>query len=275
MRIETYRDLFDLSAKTAIVTGGLGILGRHFCTGLAEFGARVAVIDLNEAEVEQFSKELEQRYGTLCIGVPCDVSSPLSVQRMVQRVAKVLGPIQILVNNAASKSNDLQAFFAPFENYTLEQWRKVTSVNLDGMFLVAQAVGKHMIEHGRGGSIVQTSSIYGLMGPDDRIYEGSNYLGGAINTPAVYAATKAGVIGLTKYLATRWAKHGIRVNTLIPGGVESGQNHQFLKNYAHRVPMQRMAQPRELVGAVLFLASEASSYVTGHNLIVDGGLHAW
>ncbi|MCL6446064.1 MAG: SDR family oxidoreductase, partial [Alicyclobacillus sp.] len=157
----------------------------------------------------------------------------------------------------------------------LEQWRNVVSVNLDGMFLVAQAVGNQLIKQGTGGSIIQTSSIYGIMGPDDRIYEGANYLGVAINTPAVYAATKAAVVGLTKYLATHWAKYGIRVNTLVPGGVESGQNDTFINNYAHRVPMQRMAQPHELVGAVVFLASEASSYMTGHSLIVDGGLHAW
>jgi len=132
-----------------------------------------------------------------------------------------------------------------------------------------------MIAQGRGGSIVQTASIYGIMAPDDRIYEGSHYLGRQINTPAVYSASKAGVVGLTRYLAAYWAKHGIRVNTLTPGGVESGQNEEFKRRYSARVPMGRMARAEEMVAALVFLASEASSYVTGQNLIVDGGLQAW
>jgi len=143
------------------------------------------------------------------------------------------------------------------------------------MFLVAQATGRQMIAQGKGGTIIQTASIYGVMGPDHRIYEGSYYLNREINTPAVYAASKAAVIGLTKYLATLWADMGIRVNTITPGGVESGQNDIFKKNYSTRVPLGRMAQPQEMVGALIYLASDASSYVTGQNVIVDGGLSAW
>ena len=149
------------------------------------------------------------------------------------------------------------------------------SVNIDGMFLTAQAVGKQMVAQGRGGSIIQTASIYGVMAPDHRIYEGSFYLDRKINTPAVYTASKAAVIGLTKHLATYWADKGIRVNTLTPGGTESGQNDEFKNRYAQRVPMNRMARADEMVGALLFLASDAASYVTGQNIIVDGGLNAW
>ena len=149
------------------------------------------------------------------------------------------------------------------------------AVNLDGMFLVAQAVGKQMVAQGRGGSIIQTASIYGVMAPDHRIYEGSFYLGHQINTPAVYAASKAAVIGLTKYLATYWADKGIRVNTLTPGGTESGQNDEFIRRYSARIPLNRMANAHEMVGALLYLAADASSYVTGQNIIVDGGLDAW
>jgi NAD(P)-dependent dehydrogenase (short-subunit alcohol dehydrogenase family) len=149
------------------------------------------------------------------------------------------------------------------------------SVNIDGMFLVAQAVGGRMAETGRGGSIIQTSSIYGIMASDKRIYEGSFYLGRQISNPAVYSTSKAAVVGLTRYLAAYWADKGIRVNTLVPGGVESGQNETFKQRYAARVPMNRMAQPHEMVGAVLWLASDASSYVTGQNIVVDGGLSAW
>jgi len=148
------------------------------------------------------------------------------------------------------------------------------AVNLDGAFLVARAVGRRMAERGRG-SIVQIASIYGLLGPDQRIYEGSEYLGRPINTPPVYTASKAGVIGLTKHLATYWGHRGVRVNTLTPGGVASGQNATFQSKYGARIPLGRMARAEEIVGAMLFLASDASGFVSGHNLVVDGGLAAW
>jgi len=140
---------------------------------------------------------------------------------------------------------------------------------------MAQAVGRQMVAQGRGGSIVQTASIYGVVAPDQRIYEGSQYMGMPINTPAVYSASKAAVVGLTKYLASYWGHHGIRVNTLTPGGVESGQNEVFSKRYSARVPLGRMAQAGDMESALLYLASDASAYVTGQNLIVDGGLTCW
>lgn len=148
------------------------------------------------------------------------------------------------------------------------------SVNLDGYFFMAQAVGPRMAVRKRG-SIIQTCSIYGVVGPDQRIYEGSEYLGMPINTPAVYSASKAGVVGLTRYLATYWGKDSVRVNALTPGGVASGQNDEFNRKYAARVPLGKMADPDDMANALLYLASDASKYVTGHNLIVDGGLTAW
>ena len=271
----SYRDQFDLHGKVAIVTGGAGILGRHFCAGLAESGAAVAVIDLQENKALELAQTLAGRYKGKTIGIGCDVSNPESVQAMVAQVVAEFGEINILHNNAAGKSDDLEAFFAPFEDYSLDQWRKIMSVNLDGMFLVAQAVGKQMVVQHKGGSIIQTASIYGLMAPDHRIYEGSFYLGYQINTPAVYTASKAAVIGLTKHLATYWADKGIRVNTLTPGGTESGQNDEFNRRYSARIPLNRMANAHEMVGALLYLASDASSYATGQNIIVDGGLNAW
>ncbi len=271
----SYKDLFSLEGKTAVVTGGLGILGKRFCAGLAEFGANVAVIDLDARETEAFAGELTERYGKKCLGIDCDVSSPGDVKAMVAGVKEEFGEIHILHNNAACKSADLNAFFAPFEEYSPDEWRRIMSVNLDGMFLVVRAVGAEMVRQQKGGSIVQTSSIYGILAPDHRIYEGSLYLGRKINTPAVYAASKAAVIGLSKYLATYWADQKIRVNTLIPGGNESGQNDTFRKNYSARIPMGRMGQPDEMVAALIYLASEASSYVTGQSIVVDGGLSAW
>jgi NAD(P)-dependent dehydrogenase (short-subunit alcohol dehydrogenase family) len=271
----SYREQFNLHGKVAVVTGGAGILGQHFCAGLAESGANVAVVDLQGEKAQELAKALTERYNMKVIGLSCDVSDPESVREMVVEVVAEFGEINILHNNAAGKSDDLDAFFAPFEKYPLDQWRKIMSVNLDGMFLVAQGVGKQMVAQGKGGSIIQTASIYGVMAPDHRIYEGSFYLDRQINTPAVYTASKAAVIGLTKHLATYWADKGIRVNTLTPGGTESGQNDEFKRRYSARIPMNRMATPYEMVGALLYLASDASSYVTGQNIIVDGGLACW
>lgn len=267
-----YRKSFDLSGQVAIVTGGVGILGQHFCKGLAESGAEVAIFDQNLEETQEVARDLAKRYGVKSRGYKCDVSDPISTKEMVDQVVLDFGKIDVLHNNAACKSENLNEFFAPFEDYRLDQWREIMSVNIDGMFLMAQAVGKQMIKQNKGGSIIQTASIYGVMAPDQSIYEGSLYLGREINTPAVYTTSKAAVIGLTKHLAAYWAKEGIRVNTLTPGGTESGQNDEFKRRYSARVPIGRMASASEMVGALLYLASGASSYVTGQNIIIDGGL---
>jgi NAD(P)-dependent dehydrogenase (short-subunit alcohol dehydrogenase family) len=270
-----YKNLFELKKRAAIVTGAVGILGQRFCRGLAEFGARVAVVDLELDRCAAFAAELEQDYGTSAFGVACDVSDPASVSDMVKQVVDRFGAIHILHNNAASKSADLDAFFASTEQYSLTEWRKIMSVNVDGMFLVAQAVGGQMQRQGTGGSIIQTASIYGLLSSDKRIYEGSFYLGRQISNPAVYSTSKAAVVGLTRYLAANWGDERIRVNALVPGGVESGQNETFKARYSARVPLARMAQPDEMVGALVYLASDASSYMTGQCLVVDGGLSSW
>jgi NAD(P)-dependent dehydrogenase (short-subunit alcohol dehydrogenase family) len=270
-----YKNLFSLVGKVAIVTGGAGVLGRQFCAGLSEAGANVVVVDVDENRVFAQAKDLVKRYGTRSIGIKCDVSSPESVNEMVSRVVAELGEIHILHNNAATKTADPNDFFTSFEEYSLDVWRKVMSVNIDGMFLVAQSVGAQMIRQGKGGSIIQTSSIYGIMGPDHRVYKDSLCVDRAINTPAVYSASKAAVIGLTKYLAAYWAEKDIRVNTLTPGGVKNDQDKEFIKRYSARVPLGRMASSDELVGALLYLASDASKYMTGQNLIIDGGLDVW
>ena len=263
-------DFSRLDGQVALVTGGAGILGRGFCAGLAQAGAQVAVVDL----FGDAANETAAGIGDQAAGFACDVSDPASVKACVEAVIARFGRIDVLINNAASKTADVRAYMAPFEDYSIETWREVMSVNVDGMFLVAQAVGREMLKAGRG-RIVQTASIYGLVGPDERIYDGSDYLGGPINTPAVYSASKAGVVGLTRWLATHWGDKGIRVNCLVPGGVTSGQNSEFSNRYSARVPLGRMAEADEMVGPMLFLASEASSYVTGQVLVADGGWTAW
>ena len=249
-----YRDLYDLTGRVGVVTGGAGILGSETSAALADHGASVAVVDIAEA---------------------CDIRDAADVARMTERVEAELGPIDILHNNAATKGDDLGKLFASVEDYDLDTWREIMAVNLDGMFLVSQAIGTRMAARGRG-SIVHTASIYGAtMGPDQRIYEGSEYLGRPINTPPVYSASKGGVVGLSLYLATYWAHAGVRVNVLTPGGIASGQNDEFARRYSARVPLARQARAEEVAAGFLFLASDASSYITGQNLHVDGGLSAW
>lgn len=267
---------FDLTDRTAIVTGGGGILGKGFCQVLAAHGARVAVLDLDALAAKETAEGVRGAIeGAELLALPCNVADPTQVADAVEQVVATFGSIDILHNNAATKTGDLKEFFEPLETYKLSTWREVMSVNIDGMFLMAQAVGRQMQAQGRGGSIIQTASIYGVVAPDQRIYKGSWYLDRQINTPAVYAASKAAVVGLTQYLAAYWGDKGIRVNTLTPGGVESGQNDVFSQRYSARVPLGRMAMAGEMESALLFLASDASSYVTGHNLIVDGGLTCW
>jgi NAD(P)-dependent dehydrogenase (short-subunit alcohol dehydrogenase family) len=270
-----YAGLFDLSGKTAVVTGAAGILGRHFSAALAAHGAAVALVDIDGAAVEALATKLGGQYSAPMIAIKCDLADPDAIEKMIEFAAEALGGIDIVHNNAATKGDSLEAMFAPAESYAPETWRQHMSVNLDGAFHVMRCAGALMLEQGRGGSIISTASIYGLLGADDRIYEGSNYMGMQINTPPSYAAAKAGLIGLTRYFAARWGPAGIRVNAIAPGGVESGQNDVFAKRYGARVPLGRMARSDEVVGAVVWLASDAASYVTGQVISIDGGLTAW
>ncbi len=268
--MEKYKEIFSLKDKTAIVTGGLGILGKTFCEALASFGSNVVVVDLNEDEIVKFVAELNSKFDSRSIGFACDISSPEQVKKCVKFAADNYESIDILHNNAQGATIPV-----PFEDCTLDDWRVTSAVNEEGYFLMAQAVGLQMIKQKFGGSIIQTSSIYGILGPDHRIYDSVNKDGNNMGSRAVYSFSKSGVVGLTKYLATYWADKNIRVNTLTPGGVESGQDKKFIDHYSNRIPLGRMAKKTDMVGALIFLASDASSYVTGQNIIVDGGLEAW
>ena len=253
---------FDLSGEVALLTGGAGILGAAFAAALARYGARVAIVDRDGAKAERVAAGIQGSRAH-----QADITDPEALRRLQKEMA----PPTILVNNAAAKSAN---FFAPFEEFPLADWEAVMDANLIGAMLCSQVFGAAMAERGRG-SIINTLSIYGIIAPDQRIYEGSSYEGRAINTPAVYSASKAALWGLTQYLATYWAERGVRVNAISPGGVFSGQNESFVRRYSARVPMGRMAERDEMCGALVFLASRAASYVTGQNIVVDGGLSAW
>jgi NAD(P)-dependent dehydrogenase (short-subunit alcohol dehydrogenase family) len=270
----SYRNMFDLANKVALVTGATGILGKDFCCGLAEFGAKIIVVDLGESIVNNFVHELKNKYSIEAYGFTCDISNENDIADLVKKIKNKVGVVDILLNNAATKTSDLAAFFDSVEDYSLQTWRGVMSVNLDGAFLMSKGIGKIMLQ-AKSGSIINISSIYGNIAADQRIYEGSFYLDRKISNPMVYSASKAGLLGMTRHLAAEWGDKGVRVNSISPGGVESGQNDTFSQKYSLRVPMGRMAQKHEMVGAAIFLASEASSYITGQNILVDGGLSIW
>lgn len=260
-------DLFDLTGRVAIVTGGTGILGPRHAEALAAFGAQVVIVDREPKACE----ETARRLGPQVAGFAADVSREPDVRALAAFVMERFHRVDVLVNNAATKSPNM---FAPFEEFPLADWNEVMAVNVTGVFLCSRVLGALMAEAGSG-SIINIASIYGVVAPDQRIYEGAEYQGVVINTPAVYSVSKGAVVNMTRYLATYWPHRGVRANTITPGGVESGQNETFQRRYADRVPLGRMARQDELQGAIVFLASDASRYVTGHNLLVEGGWTVW
>jgi NAD(P)-dependent dehydrogenase (short-subunit alcohol dehydrogenase family) len=253
------RELFDLTGKVAIVTGGGSGIGRQMAEGLAEAGADLVLCARKAERCEQAAAELEQ-LGVRALGLGCDVRDPEQVQAVVGRAVHELGGVDVLVNNAGT------VWGAAPEDMPLHGWQKVVDVNLTGVFLFAQAAGRVMIER-RGGSIVNIASVSGRRGAPPEV----------MNT-VVYHATKGGVIALTRDLAWKWAPRGIRVNAIAPGWFPSDMSSFVLDSHGdelkRRIPLGRFGGPDDLKGAVVFLASWASAYVTGHTLVVDGGQSA-
>lgn len=274
----TIQEKFDLKGRVAVVTGGGGQLGTEFCKTLAEAGASVVVVDLNVSASQAAADSLTGS-GYKALAIPTNITQPDEVDALVRRTLSTFGRLDILVNSAA-----LDPKFDPdavnkgltpgaFEDYPLDLWNSALNVNLTGMFLMTQACVRPMIEQAKKGSIINICSTYGLNGPDQRIYikDGQR----VAFKPVYYTVTKAGVMGFTKYLAAYYAGTDIRVNALTPGGVFNNHEDYFVKNYSAKTIMGRMAHKDEMNGALLFLASDASSYMTGNNVVVDGGWTAW
>ena len=260
---------FSLDGRVIAVTGAAGILGVRFCRELIANGAKVAAIDCDDMALDSLALELDA--GTKLATYRADIRERSQVAEVRRQAESALGPVDGLLNNAATKSPN---FFEPFESFPVEDWDHVMSVNLTGAMVCAQEFGGEMARRGRG-AVVNVLSVYGIVAPDQRIYEGSEYLGRAINTPAIYSASKAGLWGLTSYLSSYWGACGVRVNAMTPGGIFSGQNETFVRRYSARVPMDRMGSPDDLCGALVYLMSDAAGYVTGQNIVVDGGLTVW
>jgi len=278
MEVEmTIMDKFNLAGRAAVVTGGIGLLGRQFCRTLAEAGAAVVVADLNAAAAQGFAAELCSA-GYQASGVGVDVTRPDSVQAMADACVSAFGRLDVLVCSAAmdpkfDADNIQQQNNNAFENYPLAAWNQALEVNLTGVFLCCQAAARQMVAQGGEGSIINICSTYGLVPPDQRIYEKPGKP--RSYKPVFYTATKAGVLGLTRYIASYYAGTKIRANCLTPGGVYNQHDETFERNYSFRTIMNRMANVDEMNGALLYLASDASSYMTGGNVVVDGGWTVW
>jgi NAD(P)-dependent dehydrogenase (short-subunit alcohol dehydrogenase family) len=265
--------LFSLAGKTAVVTGALGLIGRLHCQALAQYGATVVVADLDGHACAEFAATLP----VPALGHALDVTDPQSISALRDSALMTFGHLDVLVNNAAI--NDM--FESPamateqsrFENYPLDMWQRSLDANVTGVFLCSQILGAPMARRGKG-SIINIASTYGLVAPDQSLYKTPEGHQPFYKSPA-YPTTKGAVIAFTRFLAAYWGSAGVRVNTLSPGGVENSQQDYFVANYSARTMLGRMARPSDYQGALVFLASDASAYMTGANLVVDGGWTAW
>jgi len=268
--------LFDLSGKIAVITGGFGQLGRQYSCAIVKSGGKVFILDIStSSEIPDplFEKFIEE--GKIK-AIKCDITSRKEVEKSLLKIEKLWKTPDILINNAAldSPPNAPAKENGPFESYPKESLNKILDVNISGTFICCQVFGGAMAKAGKG-SIINISSIYGMVSPNQDIYKYKRIGGKEWYKPASYAVSKSAIMNLTRYLATYWAKKGVRVNTLSPAGIFNNQDKEFLTEYKKRIPIGRMAEPHEMNGAIIFLSSDASSYMTGANLVIDGGWTAW
>lgn len=271
--------LFDLTGRVAIITGGMGFLGQKHAETIACAGGIPVMVDIRvPSAVEQSTDAWKSRFGTQACALKCDITNPEEVRALLAVVLKHCGRVDILINNAANNpkmENTSDVNFSRLEHFPMAQWQADFAVGLTGSFLCSQVFGAEMAKR-KQGVIINISSDLGVIAPDQRIYRQEGLLDEQQPAkPVTYSVIKHGLIGLTKYLATYWANSGVRVNALSPGGVFNGQPEDFVARLTSLIPMRRMANYDELQGAILFLCSDASSYMTGQNVIVDGGRTCW
>jgi NAD(P)-dependent dehydrogenase (short-subunit alcohol dehydrogenase family) len=261
-----FKDKFNLDGKAIIITGGMGLIGRAFTEACAQYFANVVIADRAGTGAEEYAQELSKRFKKDMLGVSIDVSNRSDVVRLKEITLNKFGRIDGLVN---CHQNKTAKFFAKFEEYTDEDWDAIVETNLKGTFLTCQIIGGYMAEKGSG-SIVNMPSTYSVVAPNHNLYKGTS-----LGSPAAYSASKGGVMALSQYLSTYWADKGVRVNQITPHGVWNNHEKAFEKNFSEFSPMKRMSYNHEVAGALIFLLSDASSYVTGDNIRIDGGWTAW
>jgi NAD(P)-dependent dehydrogenase (short-subunit alcohol dehydrogenase family) len=274
------KEFFDLTGKVAIITGGAGLLGRKHAETIAEAGGIPVIADIDSSGTAQACRDISRRYQMDCLGVVTDITRRKSIEELLAQVLERYKQVDILINNAAHNpkveaTGSMEMEWSRFENFPLDVWQDDLMVGLTGVFLCCQVIGSAMAARG-GGVILNIASDLAVIAPDQRIYrkEGLAEDNQPVK-PVTYSIVKSGLIGLTRYLATYWATKNVRVNAISPGGVYNGQSDEFVQKLTNLIPMGRMAQVDEYKGAVLFLVSAASSYMTGGNLIIEGGRTVW
>ena len=274
------RDMFDLTDRVALITGGAGLLGAKHAEAIAELGGIPIIVDIDQKRCDCLAEKMHTDFKVDCIGVCTDITDPQQVEELRDRVLKNFGRIDILINNAASNpavgAGGLDAVDGSrLEAFSMESWNRDINVGLTGAFLCARTFGAVMAEKG-GGVIVNIASDLALISPDQRLYRKPALLEHAQPVkPVTYSVVKTGLIGLTRYLATYWVEQGVRCNALSPGGVYVDQDEVFVQHLSKLIPMGRMANKDEYKAAIAFLISDASSYMNGANLVMDGGRTVW
>jgi NAD(P)-dependent dehydrogenase (short-subunit alcohol dehydrogenase family) len=271
--------IFRLDDKVIIITGATGLLGKRHAEAVACYGGIPILLDLSQQAVDDFANELNSKYNIDSIGFAIDITNEEAVENNANQLVKKFGKIDGLVNNAAKNpkvENSSNVNFSRLENFPLNIWNDDVNVGLTGSFLCAKYYGYKISQNPNGGSIVNISSDLGLIAPDQRLYKKDGIDDNLQNVkPVTYSVVKTGLIGLTRYLATYWADKNVRCNAICPGGVENGQPEEFLKEVNTRIPIGRMANADEYQGALIWMLSDASSYLNGSIIPIDGGRTAW
>jgi NAD(P)-dependent dehydrogenase (short-subunit alcohol dehydrogenase family) len=271
-------ELFDLSGRVAVITGGAGLLGYKHAEAIASAGGTPVLVDLAVAAPDAKAGQLVAAYGGQAFGCATDITDPDEVNVMLATVLDRFGTVDILINNAANNpkvEDRADAAWSRLEHFPLDVWEADLAVGLTGAFLCSQVIGSEMARRGKG-VILNIASDLAVIAPDQRLYRRDGIEEGRQPVkPVTYSVVKTALLGLTRYLATYWADAGVRVNSISPGGVYNGQSEEFVSRLSALIPMSRMAHVDEYKGAILFLCSDASSYMTGTNLVIDGGRSAW
>ena len=271
--------LFNLKEKVIVITGAAGLLGRKHAEAIAAYGGIPVLLDLSKDEVDRLSLKLNKKYNINSVGFEVNITNEEQIKGNAALLIKLFGRIDGLINNAANNpkvENNSMKNFSRLENFPLEEWNRDVAVGLTGAFLCAKYYGYEINNNPKGGSIVNISSDLGLIAPDQRLYyqEGLDEDKQSVK-PVTYSVVKTGIIGLTRYLATYWAHRNVRCNAICPGGINNGQPEEFMKRINKRIPLGRMANCDEYQGAIIWLLSDASSYLNGAIIPIDGGRSAW
>lgn len=278
MEENAIKDLFDLTGRVAVITGGAGLLGYKHAEVIARAGGIPILVDLAAAQPETKAARLAAVHGVKSLGCVSDITKADQVTTLLETALERFGAIDILINNAANNpkvESSSEHAWSRLENFPLAVWEADLAVGLTGAFLCSQVIGAEMARRKKG-VIVNVASDLAVIAPDQRLYRQEGLPEDRQPAkPVTYSVVKTGLVGLTRYLATYWAHCGVRVNAISPGGVYNGQPEDFVKRLATLIPLSRMAHVDEYQGAILFLCSDASSYMTGTNLVIDGGRSCW